>query len=587
MFNKFKEDISMKNKKTSSIRVWILIPLLVVGIIAIFSNVLSVFNLRNVNSKAVTISDRYLVGIEELGEIESEAKTIHNMALSHIVATDAISMINLIDNINSSEEALDARIDSYKKYLNSSEKDTYKKIKENYDGFKKSIATMVALSADTKNSDAFAIANGVLYNYSTEMYNCIDSLIESSTNASKQANKELQATYKMSLILGILAIVISLAAIIIAFFIVQLRIIKPIKSANNELTGIIKDIDEHHGDLTKRITIHYNDEISSLSNGINSFISTLQKIFGMVSDSSIKIDDVTNVISERIITSNGSVTDLSAFTEELSATMTDVGMNASTINDNIAAVNTEVNTIAEKTAEISNYSKEMKTHAEQIENTASTNMHTTKAKVSQILDVLQAAIKDSNSVDQINTLTDDILSIAQQTNLLALNAAIEAARAGEVGKGFAVVANEISQLADASRDSATHIQQINTIIINAVHNLAQHSNDLIEYLNESILHDFEEFVEAGNEYKQNATYIENVMSEFAQKTDVLKNSVSEIAVSMDSISNAIDEGTKGVASTADSVQELVLDIENIANESNESKNVASLLKKETEIFTKL
>lgn len=267
--------------------------------------------------------------------------------------------------------------------------------------------------------------------------------------------------------------------------------------------------------------------------------------------------------------------------------MTDVGMNASTINDNIAAVNTEVNTIAEKTAEISNYSKEMKTHAEQIENTASTNMHTTKAKVSQILDVLQAAIKDSNSVDQINTLTDDILSIAQQTNLLALNAAIEAARAGEVGKGFAVVANEISQLADASRDSATHIQQINTIIINAVHNLAQHSNDLIEYLNESILHDFEEFVEAGNEYKQNATYIENVMSEFSQKTDVLKNSVSEIAVSMDSISNAIDEGTKGVASTADSVQELVLDIENIANESNESKNVASLLKKETEIFTKL
>lgn len=577
----------MKNKKTSSIRVWILIPLLVVGIIAIFSNVLSVFNLRNVNSKAVTISDRYLVGIEELGEIESETKTIHNMALSHIVATDAISMINLIDNINSSEEALDARIDSYKKYLNSSEKDTYKKIKENYDGFKKSIATMVALSADTKNSDAFAIANGVLLDYSTEMYNCIDSLIESSTNASKQANKELQATYKMSLIVGILAIVISLAAIIIAFFIVQLRIIKPIKSANNELTGIIKDIDEHHGDLTKRITIHYNDEISSLSNGINSFISTLQKIFGMVSDSSIKIDDVTNVISERIITSNGSVTDLSAFTEELSATMTDVGMNASTINDNIAAVNTEVNTIAEKTAEISNYSKEMKTHAEQIENTASTNMHTTKAKVSQILDVLQAAIKDSNSVDQINTLTDDILSIAQQTNLLALNAAIEAARAGEVGKGFAVVANEISQLADASRDSATHIQQINTIIINAVHSLAQHSNDLIEYLNESILHDFEEFVEAGNEYKQNATYIENVMSEFAQKTDVLKNSVSEIAVSMDSISNAIDEGTKGVASTADSVQELVLDIENIANESNESKNVAGLLKKETEIFTKL
>ena len=61
-------------------------------------------------------------------------------------------------------------------------------------------------------------------------------------------------------------------------------------------------------------------------------------------------------------------------------------------------------------------------------------------KVGNILDVLNKAIEDSKSVDQVNNLTNDILNISSQTNLLALNASIEAARAGEAGKGFAVVA---------------------------------------------------------------------------------------------------------------------------------------------------
>ena len=63
--------------------------------------------------------------------------------------------------------------------------------------------------------------------------------------------------------------------------------------------------------------------------------------------------------------------------------------------------------------------------------------------------VLNQAIEESNSIDQIDALTGEILNIADQTNLLALNASIEAARAGEVGKGFAVVADEISKHAGA------------------------------------------------------------------------------------------------------------------------------------------
>ena len=574
----------MKKKKNSSIRMWILVPLLLLGIVSIVSNVMAGRNLRNVNSEATTISDKYLTGITELTDIQGMIKDIHNMGLSHIVATDAESMISFVHDIKEQEEILDEEFKNFKQYTTES---GYQKLIENYKGVKDSIATMIALSADVQNEAAFSVANGDLKKYADQMYVDISSEIENAKKASNNAKNELAAVYQTALVTNIISIVISVFAVIAAAIIVQRRIIKPITVAEKSLSIIIKEIDDHQGDLTKRIPVYSNDEVAALGNGINAFISKLQDILKMVSDSSGKMDIVAGEISERVITSNNSVGDLSALTEELAATMTEVGRNATTINDNAASVSAEVTEIAKKTDEINEYSKEMKSHAEQIENTASTNMANTREKVNQILDVLNQAIEESNSVDQINTLTDEILNIAQQTNLLALNASIEAARAGDVGKGFAVVADEISQLADASRDTAGNIQKINGIITTAVHNLAEHANDLVTYMNESILHDFEGFVEAGGEYKKNATYIESVMNDFAGKTSNLKRTVSEIAVSIDSISQAIDEGTEGVMGTAESMQVLASDIANISQETKDNLEIANILKKETEIFVNL
>ena len=494
-------------------------------------------------------------------------------------------MISLVNSISGQEKVLDGQLKSYKKYVE--DEKSYQAILSNYQSFCDSIATMIALSANTDNQKAFAVANGELKSYADAIYAGIDSQVKTAKASSDAAKKRLAEEYKIAFMINIFTIIVSIISIIIAVFVIQLKIIRPISTAEKELSTIIQDIEERHGDLTKRITIYSKDEIAALGNGINAFIEKLQNIFRMVSESSNKMDHTANKISESVITSNNSVNDLSALTEELAATMTEVGRNASTINENAASVSDEVNAIADKTNDINDYSKRMKAHAENMENTASTNMAVTKEKVSQILDVLNQSIKDSSSIDQIDSLTGQILEITQQTNLLALNASIEAARAGEVGKGFAVVADEISQLADASRETANNIQKINSVITTAVHNLAEHSNDLVEYLNDSIMHDFESFVEAGVEYKQNATYIENVMNEFAGKADVLKDTVAEIATSIDTISNAIAEGSEGVTSTAESMQVLASDIDNISKETADNLEIASLLKKETEIFSNL
>ena len=577
----------MKNKKHASIKMYIMIPVLILGIVSIISNAMAIMNIRNVNANASNIADNYMTGISDLGVIQQQTQELHNKALCHIIATNADTMISIMDGIKTEETELEENLAKYKEEMSEAEKQTYEELMTNYQGLKDAMANVAAYSANGDSEAAYACANGDLAAYGDAMQKNIDTLIEEANKGAASARSQLASVYNSALVSNGITIIISVVAILVAIFSVNKLIIKPISIAQREISQIISDIDRREGDLTKRVTVYSDDEIAALGKGINVFMEKLQHIFQMITNNSQKMDVVVNEVMDSVRTSNNSVSDLSALTEELAATMEEVSANAAVINTNAGEVRDEVNEIADKTSKINDYSIQMKEHAESMENTARTNMESTSVKVNEILSVLNQAIEESNSVNQVNSLTDDILNIASQTNLLALNASIEAARAGEAGKGFAVVADEISQLADASREAANNIQQINGIVTSAVHNLANHANDLVSYMNESILPEFESFVTAGSEYKDNATYIEAVMAEFNTKTDALKSAVSEIAKSIDSITTAIDEGVTGVTGAAENTQVLVGDMDSITGHMDENQQIAGALKQETEVFVKL
>ena len=363
-------------------------------------------------------------------------------------------------------------------------------------------------------------------------------------------------------------------------------VIKPIIATNKDIRDIIDGIDSGEGDLTKRVRVISNDEIADLGNGINLFMDKLQEILKLIIENTNYMENVVAEVDGSVVKSNDSVSDLSAMTEELSATMQDVGLSVNTINDNADDILKDVEIIATKSDDINLFSKEMKANAEKIESDARYNMVQTGEKVGNILDVLNKAIEDSKSVDQVNNLTNDILNISSQTNLLALNASIEAARAGEAGKGFAVVADEIRQLADSSRETANKIQSINSVVVAAVNNLSDNANNLVSYLQQTILPELQTFVDGGVKYKENASYIENAMDEFVEKTDVLKKNMDEIAHSINTITTVVDEGAAGVNNAAISTQNLVEDIVNISNKMIENKSIAQNLKNSTNIFAK-
>ena len=577
----------MNQKKKLSTKLIILIPVFILGIFSIISNVMSVSNIRNVNRSAVQISEVSLKNVSGLAEIQKQTQDIHNLGLSHIIAVDLDSMIQLVEKIRSQEDALEKDLESYKIYVTPDTKKEYNDIQKNYEELKYECANVMAFSAAGKSEDAYELANGKISKCADAIESDIESIkkiVNQDANAQRQ---KLTSAYHSSIGTSIVTILISIAALFSAMVAVLRWVIYPLANTNREMNEIISEIDNRQGDLTRRVTITNNKEVASVGGGINAFMAKLQEIFRMISSNSRDLEGVVNEVRESVQTSNGSVSDLSALTEELSATMQDISDNASRINENTESVAGEVKSIAEKTIEINQYTKEMKEHAEAMEQAARENMDTTGAKVNDIVSVLSQAIEDSNSVNQVDNLTNDILNIASQTNLLALNASIEAARAGDAGKGFAVVASEISQLAAASQEAANNIQSINAIVITAVHNLADNANGLVEYMNEKILPEFQKFVESGGAYHDKATFIEGVMADFEAKTDSLQNSMDEIANSVNTISHAIEEGVSGVVSAADSTQVLVSDMDKISKKMDENFAIAEGLKKETSVFTKL
>lgn len=500
------------NKKRTSLKALILVPVFILGILSVLSNVMAVNNIRKVNRNASRIADDCMNSISELSAIENETQSIHKLGLSHIIATDLNTMISIVEEMQTEQETLEQELEDYRKYVEPEDESSYETVVSNYETMKYELGNLVALYC------------------------------------------------------------------VIRF------VIKPILATNKDIRDIISGIDKGEGDLTRRVAVLSNDEIADLGNGINLFMDKLQQILKMIIENTNHMENVVREVGESVATSNDSATDLSAMTEELSATMQDVGHSVSVINNNTENVRGDVEMIAHKSGEINEFSKEMKANADKMESDARNNMDKTNETIGIILEGLGKAIEDSHSVGQVTSLTDEILNISSQTNLLALNASIEAARAGEAGKGFAVVADEIRGLADSSRETANRIQQINSVVVAAVNNLSDNANELVGYIQNAILPEFEAFVESGVKYRDNASYIENAMQEFTAKTDMLKKNIDEIALSISAITTAVDEGAEGINGAAKSTQNLVEDIVNISDKMNENKVIAQTLQKSTHVF---
>lgn len=567
---------SVKNK--------IMIPVLLLAVIAFATSILSIMNADRISKKGDDIANNYLVTIETVGYLSESTQKLTRSAYSYIVAEGDAAKKSVKDNIESLKSEIDGYMKDYEQTLDENEETAYSSYKNYYSQFLTQFAVLEKYVDTNQTVNASKLANNNLVDVCNSLESALDDMTNSEVEATDHAMRQMHALAAFAKTTGGVCFVFAIGALIVAFLISTRKVVNPIVKTNKELKEISALINDNNGDLTKRVNVKSSDEIGQLAQGINQFLDILQNTIGKIVEGSKNLDNMINSVGENVTVSNDNAQDVSSAMEELSATMQEIAATIQTVNDNTESVGKNVVDIADKTEQINNYSQDMRERADSLAKSADENKRTTDEMVGNIVGTLKKAIEDSKSVERVNELTGEILNISSQTNLLALNASIEAARAGEAGKGFAVVADEIRQLADSSRDTANNIQAINEHVTSAVYQLIDNSNKIIKYIEETILADYDSFVQAGAQYNEDACYISETMQEFAEKTEKLKELMKNTVESIEGISSGVEQSANAVTSSAVSTSQLVEQMNSIDKEMSESRNTVGELKAQTDVF---
>ncbi|MDD3417295.1 MAG: methyl-accepting chemotaxis protein [Lachnospiraceae bacterium] len=582
-----RESKKQKKRRSRSVLLVIIVPVLVLGIASIIG-ITSSYVALNFNQKSSEmITGDGLLTIALTDTIDKELEVIQKQVLIYCVSGDQDTKKTCLgkleksfSSMKDSSEKLGNHISDFSKSSQATYKDIVKEINE-YEGVINGI-TEVASEGVSSSVDMISWNLGLK---SDTITNNINKLCKENTERINglrdQQNEVFDTNVKFILIMMIILV---LALIVTVVIILQLVVI-PLKKQKKQLNEVIDSINNGQGDLTRRLAVIRDDEIGESSKGINKFIETLQRIMSKIITNVDKLDCVVGNVAESVANSNDSANDISAIMQELAATMEEVAASSNTVVSNTVLVEDKVKEMAESTQEGAVYAKAMRERAVNLEEVARRNTESTSKIISDITVRLEGAVENSRSVEKITKLTEDILNISSQTNLLALNASIEAARAGAVGKGFAVVADEIRKLADSSKQTANNIQSVNEMVIEAVNELIKESKYIMDYINDSVIKDYEVFAQSGKQYREDAVHIDLSMNKCAEDAGKILKNITEITESISGINIAVEESASGVNNATLNLEELENSIAKVNDEMRENSIVAKNLKSESENFS--
>lgn len=402
----------------------------------------------------------------------------------------------------------------------------------------------------------------------------------------------------MLVLIGITAFLVILISLILAF-----RMVKPLNSTAKTL----KDIASGNGDLTYRVEILGHDEISSVGNYVNDFISSQHTMISKIREQGEKLQQVsqnlanhTENISNQVSAIANGVSDLNFQTEEQSASVTETSATIKEISQNIENLAKMIETQTEALSESSAAIQQMVASFESI----STNLY----KAGKSFDNLQKSSREGKqSIGNVQELvsqvsaesehlveTNEIInSIASQTNLLAMNAAIEAAHAGESGKGFSVVADEIRKLAEDSSSQSKGIEQALKSIVEKINTIVEASttartafDSVAENINETtkltgeIAVSMREQNEGSKKVIESLKSMESITVQIRDGSVEMNSGASMILKEMNrlaSVSEKVSQTSRDIARATEQITEVVDSISETSSSNTEAADVLNEL----------
>lgn len=387
---------------------------------------------------------------------------------------------------------------------------------------------------------------------------------------------ELQKAVVQTLQIGGICLIL---AILILTIIVS-RITKGLMQVNAK----IYDLVHNEGDLTQKLDVRSGDELELIAGNVNELLAYIRKIMIGISSGSMRLMSSSRKMVDHLSSADESITDVSATMQEMSAAMEETTSSLNQITEAIDEIYSSVERIAGNADAGKVSSQEMESRASGANDAAAEGEKKANIETEKMADSLNEKIAKSKSVEQIEILTSNIIEITEQTNLLALNASIEAARAGEAGRGFAVVADEIGKLAGNSADAAAKIRQVSAEVIQAVDELAEGSQQMIEFVRNSTEEGFGGLVATSENYATDANAMRAMMEQFAQTAEELRSTMDGIRESISAVNIAVEESAKGIAGVSESSVQLTGNVNDIQSEASDNNGIAEELATEVGKF---
>lgn len=368
-------------------------------------------------------------------------------------------------------------------------------------------------------------------------------------------NAELIANTTSIIKISLIAELVSILLSIVVGMLLSSKMVRPIKT----MTRII----QKQGDLDLKKDaqmdnlVKMKDETGDMARAVNVMNEKLRAMVKLLEDTGTSVLNNSKFLGTSSKAVGEMCDDNSATTQELAATMEEAASSTERVNENVGMITNHAKVIMDLSQKGESESKEILIRANNLSTKVQGANENTKKIYEEIAQQKMVAIEKAKSVEQINTLTQNIMEISSQTNLLALNASIEAARAGEAGKGFAVVAEEIGNLAIQTRDSVQNIETIIGEVNEAVNNLATCLNTSMDFLESTVMEDYGEFLNVSEQYAKDATNFESGMREIAESVEKLDQAIDHIAVSMEDIGKMTNEAANGISLVAEKTVEIV------------------------------